>query len=187
MNKYHSEYMLSSKTLTLRTPTLEDADALITQMNTIDSETKFLAREPGEFDLTREQEQAFIKRSLENPNGLFIVGEVDGEIVANCSVGIISQRQRYRHRATLGIAVNKAYWHNGIGKRMMQISIDWCKEKGVEQLELDVVAENERALALYQSLGFKICGTKEHALKYGDHTYADEYFMILHLDATAAK
>jgi ribosomal protein S18 acetylase RimI-like enzyme len=78
--------------------------------------------------------------------------------------------------------VKKAYWHKGIGKKMMQACIDWCKEKGVEQLELDVVTENERAIALYQSLGFQIYGTKKHALKYSDQTYADEYYMILMLE-----
>lgn len=53
----------------------------------------------------------------------------------------------------------------------------WCKEKGVEQLELEVVTQNTRAISMYQNLGFDIYGTKKYALK-----YADEYFMCLFLN-----
>ena len=65
---------------------------------------------------------------------------------------------------------------------MMKECIKWCSEKGVEQLELDVVTENKRALLMYENLGFEVYGTKKHALKYGDGTYADEYAMILFLN-----
>jgi ribosomal protein S18 acetylase RimI-like enzyme len=63
----------------------------------------------------------------------------------------------------------------------MRECIKWCKEKGVEQLELEVVTQNNRAVSMYQDLGFQIYGTKKHALKYSDETYADEYYMILFL------
>lgn len=52
------------------------------------------------------------------------------------------------------------------------------KEHGITQIELDVVKNNDRALKMYQNFGFEIIGTKEHALKYQDGTYADEYLMI---------
>ena len=45
-------------------------------------------------------------------------------------------------------------------------------------MELDVVKTNETALKMYQGLGFEIIGTKEHALRYPDGTYADEYLMV---------
>ncbi len=63
----------------------------------------------------------------------------------------------------------------------MQGAIDWCRMKGVEQLELDVVTGNDRALAMYKSFGFEVCGLKKCALKYEDGTYADEHYMILFL------
>ncbi len=82
----------------------------------------------------------------------------------------------------MGIAIRKDYWGMGIGKMLMQGCIDWCYEKGIDQLELDVVTQNKRAISMYESLGFKNYGTKKHAMKYGDSTYADEYFMIKFLD-----
>ncbi len=40
----------------LRKPHIDDAQKLIEYMKLVDSETKFLAREPGEFTLTVDQE-----------------------------------------------------------------------------------------------------------------------------------
>lgn len=177
----------NNKQLVLRVPQEADAQALIDYLKEVDSETRFLAREPGEFDFTLDQEETFIRNLTNDDSSQMFVGEVDGQIVANCSVGIVMSNRRYLHRATLGIAVRKAYWRMGIGKLLMQACITWCRNNGVEQLELEVVTQNERAIKMYTSLGFQVHGTKKHALKYSDGTYADEYFMILFLDETEVR
>lgn len=188
MGEYRKKHTLKDGTkFIMRTPNEEDAQGLINQLQTVDNETKFLAREPGEFNFTVEQEKNFIKNSQSNENGRFLVGEIDGEIVANCSVGIVMNNKRFLHRAAMGIAILKDYWGKGIGKRMMQECIEWCKEKGVEQLELDVVAKNARAISMYESLGFKVFGTKKNALKYSDGTYDDEYYMILFINGNTTE
>lgn len=51
-------------------------------------------------------------------------------------------------------------------------------EYGFEQLELEVVTENRRAISLYQKMGFRICGTLPDNMKYKDGTYADVYWMM---------
>ncbi len=180
---YRIEYVLKDKqSLTLRSPNVDDAGALIEYMKTVDTESPFLAREPGEFNLTVEQERDFIKKSTGNENSFFILGEVGGEIAGNCAVAVIQNKKRFMHRAVMGIAVKKAYWRLGIGSILMQQCVDWCAEKGIEQLELDVVTENTRALSMYKQFGFEVYGTKKHAMKYSDGTYADEYSMILFLE-----
>lgn len=176
---YRTEYLLKGdRQLVVRTPELEDAEGLIDQMKIVDRETKFLAREPDEFNFTVEQERDFIRNCRHNEKICFLVGVLDGKIVSNCSVGLVMNNKRYLHRATMGIVVKKECWHMGIGKIMMQACIQWCKEKDVEQLELEVVTQNERAISMYKHFGFEIYGERKHALKYGDGTYADEYFMI---------
>lgn len=60
--------------------------------------------------------------------------------------------------------------------------IKWCEEHGVSQIELDVVKNNDRAIKMYKSFGFKIIGTIENALKYQDDTYVDEYLMVKELN-----
>jgi RimJ/RimL family protein N-acetyltransferase len=176
---YRKEVNLKSgKQLIIRTAKQDDAQELVDQMKILDSETKFLAREPGEFSFTYEQEQSFIEKSNNNENMLFLLAEIDGKIVGNCSVGIISNNMRYRHRASMGIAVLKSHWGLGIGRLLISECIKWCEIKSLNQLELDVVTENQAAISLYESLGFERYGRKKCALKYSDGSYADEHFMI---------
>ena len=63
----------------------------------------------------------------------------------------------------------------------MQTCLDWCRDHSVNQIELTVVTQNERALNMYKSFGFEICGTVPHALCYPDGSFADEYMMIKQL------
>jgi RimJ/RimL family protein N-acetyltransferase len=183
MKLYRNEYKLKDgQKLIVRTPEIGDEEGLINLMQAVDSETKFLAREPGEFNFTLEQERKFISNIINNENSLFLIAEINGRIIANCSVGIVSNNKRFLHRAAMGITVRKDYWNKGVGKNLMQECIKWCKEKGLEQLELEVVTQNNRAISMYQYLGFNIYGTKKHALKYADGSYADEYFMCLFLN-----
>ena len=180
----NNEYDLANgKKLTVREAVSEDAQALIAQMKLVDSETNFLAREPAEFCYTLEQEKELIETFLNDTNRLFLVGIIDDNVVANCSVGLIDNKIRHRHRAVLGIVVCKIYWHNGIGNILMQNCIDWCKRKGFEQLELSVVTHNHNAVSMYKKFGFRICGTHRKAMKYSDGTYADEHSMILFLNS----
>ncbi len=180
---YRNEYLLKDgQRLIVRIPDESDAQGLIDQTQTVDRETKFLSREANEFNFTLEEEREFIRNTLNDKKSWFLIAELGGKIIASSSVGLIRNQKRYLHRAIIGIAVCKANWNMGIGKILMQECIVWCKEQGIEQLELNVISQNDRAVSLYKSLGFEIYGTKKHAFKYIDGTYADEYAMILFIN-----
>jgi RimJ/RimL family protein N-acetyltransferase len=182
MKVYNENFLKDDQKLIIRNAQEDDAQGLINLLQIVDSETKFLAREPGEFNLTLEQEREFIRGIMHDDNNQLLIGEIDGKIIANCSVGRVSSNKRYCHRAAMGISVRKKYWNNGIGKILMNECIKWCKEKGVEQLELEVVTQNIRAISMYEDFGFEKYGTKKNTLKYGDGTYADEHYMILFIE-----
>ncbi len=164
--------------VTIRPPVEADAQAILDLIATADAQTRFLAREPGEFAATLEQEQRMIAALQREPDMAWFCGEYEGHIVGHCSVGLVRNTKRYRHRAEVALLVLQDYWGLGIGGKLMQSAISWCQEKGLEQLELGVVADNHRALAMYQSFGFQIVGTLPHALRYSDGTYADEHLMV---------
>lgn len=172
----------NGKVLKVRLPQEEDALSLINHSKKVETETNFYGRAPDEFSFTLEQGVGFIKNLSGNDNMCFLVGVVDDEIIANVSVGKVRNNRRLLHRATLGITIQKKYWSNGIGKLLMSKAIEWCKDNCVEQLELDVVSINDRAVELYKKFGFEVHGTRKNALKYSDGTYADEYSMILFID-----
>nr|WP_330377073.1 GNAT family N-acetyltransferase [Butyrivibrio sp. WCE2006] len=61
---------------------------------------------------------------------------------------------RYSHRCDVAIALYKEYCGYGIGKAMLQTVLDVAKSIGYEQAELEVMAENKDAIAMYEKLGF---------------------------------
>ncbi len=66
----------------------------------------------------------------------------------------MGRADKVKHRATFGISVDIHYWHLGIGRALTRACIALAKQAGYLQLELEAVADNERALALYTSEGF---------------------------------
>lgn len=77
-------------------------------------------------------------------------------------------RQKYRNEHILylgGLAIHPDYFGKGFGKKMMQEIIDFCKNNGVSRIELSVAIHNEKAIQLYEDVGF----TKEGVLK--NYTY----------------
>lgn len=173
--------------VTIRPPRLEDAEGLIELMQRVNAETRFLARGPGEFNVTVEKERAFIEGVLADEDGAWFTAEVGGRIVGNCSVGRVGRQKRFRHRATIALSVEQAHCSLGIGSRFMQAVIDWCRSKGIEQLELEVAAKNEPGLRLYTKFGFEVTGRMPRALKYADGDYDDLVAMVKPLGGTAAQ
>ena len=73
--------------------------------------------------------------------------------------------------------VHKDYQNQGIGilliKAILELAGQWLM---VRRIELDVVVDNEKAIHLYQKMGFVIEGKRVQAfIKNGQ--YIDEYFM----------
>jgi RimJ/RimL family protein N-acetyltransferase len=165
----------------LRSIAPQDAERIIAFVQAADTESRFLAREPGEFSMSLEQERDFIRAKLEDTRSLWLVAELDGRIIASCNAGPARNLQRFRHRALLSVAVGRAYWRQGLGRRMMAEALRWCEANGFEQAELDVAADNDAATAMYESMGFETTGVYKNGFKYPDGTYSDEYFMWLPL------
>ncbi len=120
----------------------------------------------------------FIRGLSENDH--LLVAEVEDK-GAKKVVGMIgmnvNRNPRLRHSAGIGIMVHTDYQGRGIGtalfKKAIDIADNWLM---LVRLELGVFVENERAVKLYQALGFQIEGTKKYAaIRNGQ--YADEYIM----------
>lgn len=168
----------NGNTVVIREPVPEDAEQIIAVISTADTETKFLARNPGEFKVTIEKEKSVIERVLRGKDSTWFVAEYEGRIVGQCSVGLVRGYQRYRHRAEVAFVLLQEFCDMGIGGKMMEECLKWCEENKIQQVELDVVTANERAFSMYRSFGFQIVGTLPNALRYSDGTFADEYKMV---------
>ncbi len=58
------------------------------------------------------------------------------------------------------VAVTPEMLRRGVGRRLTEATLLWCRERGVEVIELEVRAGNLAALALYRSVGFCEAGRR---------------------------
>lgn len=167
-------------TAVLRSPTEADTAALLEYMRITAEETDFLLRYPEECTMTLEQEMAYVQRSLAAPDTTMILCEVDGILAGNCHL-ILHNKRKTRHRGSIGIALKQKFWGLGIGTALFEELIALAKAQGVEQLELEVFADNRRAMALYEKMGFQVVAEHPHFIKRKDGTYVNEYLMVKEL------
>lgn len=172
---------------TLRPTHPDDSTAMIEYMVRTASETEFLLRYPDEVNYTLEQEQQILGGILNDPGHAMMVAVVDGKVAGNASVSGIGAKRKIRHRCSLAIALYKEYWGLGIGTAMIGYLSELAQGIGFSQIDLEVVADNEQAKALYRKCGFVESGRRVNALKFDDGTFHDEILMIKKLPAEQAE
>lgn len=168
----------ADRTIVLRNALPEDAEELIRLLKTAAGETRYLLREPDEITMTREQEETFVKHCLDSERSLMVVALLDGQLVGNCSVNPVGDYKRYFHRCEVALAIYREFWGCGIGRQMLESVLGAAKETGFEQAELEVISGNERAIALYEKLGFQKYGSFPDHMKYADGSYASADWMM---------
>ena len=106
------------------------------------------------FRFTAEQEAQLLQAKADSPDEVLLIAEVDGAIAGTAGVDALGRRDKVRHRATFGISLDQAYWGLGIGTALTAACIECARQAGYEQLELEVVEDNVRAISLYRRAGF---------------------------------
>jgi putative acetyltransferase len=103
---------------------------------------------------------------------LRIVAEVHGQVAGSGGLHPALQVRR-RHCAMLGISVAADWQGRGVGRALMQAMCGYADDWGqILRIELTVFADNHRAIALYESCGFRREGIhRGYALRQGQ--YAD--------------
>ena len=142
----------------LRNGTPEDAKAVLENFLLTHGQTDFLLTYPDEVTLTLEQETDYLRKKAESKDELEILAELEGRIVGTAGIDRVGKSDKVRHRAEFGISIDSAYWSLGIGRALTRACIQCAREAGYAQLELDVVADNKNAVALYESEGFREYG-----------------------------
>lgn len=148
----------NGKELHLRNATREDAQKVCDLFQLTHAQTDFLLAYPEESSFTVRQEEDFLNGLLENPREVMLLAEVDGSLAGCASVCAVGSRYKLQHRAEFGISVDKAFWSMGIGRALTQAAIECAKTAQYSYLELSVVADNDRAVRMYQKAGFQEYG-----------------------------
>ena len=153
--KYRNEITIKNgQKCIIRNGTFEDGPEVSTFFTTTHGETDYLLSYPEESTRDDEKQSNYLKETTKSDREIELLAIVDGKVVGMAGFNAIGSKYKVRHRAEFGITVSKNYWGQGIGKAIMNACIKCAKEAGYIQLELDVVADNTRAIELYKKLGF---------------------------------
>ncbi|MBO7729719.1 MAG: GNAT family N-acetyltransferase [Lachnospiraceae bacterium] len=180
--KYEQPIQLKNgKEAMIRNGDEPDGKAVFEVFNRTHGETDYLLTYPDENSFDSEQEAQFLKEKAVSPNEIELVAIVDGKIAGTAGVESVGEKYKVKHRAEFGIGILKEYWGLGLGKALTKACIQCAKAAGYDQLELNVVAENERALSLYRSLGFIEYGRNPRGFNSKKTGYQELVYMLLKL------
>lgn len=149
----------------IRPACVSDAAALIAYMQVLAAEPEIdILFEPGEFQMTLEQEEDFLRGYQEMENSLFLVVEAQERIVG-CLSAEGGRLRSLRHVVSLGISVARNERNRGLGSQLLTSALDWAAATGiVRRVELQVLTRNVRAIHLYRKFGFEVEGTKREGV-----------------------
>jgi len=110
------------------------------------------------------------------------VWEEDGRILGTYFLKA-NQQGGGAHVANCGYVTAAAAQGRGIARAMCLHSLERAKERGFRAVQFNfVVSTNERAVKLWQSLGFEIVGRLAGAFEHPERGFVDALVMYLRLD-----
>jgi ribosomal protein S18 acetylase RimI-like enzyme len=108
-----------------------------------------------------------IARKLRVNPEWFLVGEVDGKMVATCMVGYEGHRGWINY-----LAVAPEYQKRGIARQIMDEAERLLREAGCPKINLQVRAANAQVIEFYKRIGFKV----DDVVSMGKRLETDEPF-----------
>jgi ribosomal protein S18 acetylase RimI-like enzyme len=165
---------------TLRLATLQDAADLWELDRAVHLDGRGVVLTLDELPATLDEQRARLERLPSGLDGAAIVVELEGRAVA------LAQVRRYKlrmlwHVARFDLAVHPNAQGLGLGRAAMLCALGWARAVSppVLRAELNVLADNHRAVALYRSLGFEVEGVRRAFVRRADGSLGDDLQMAL--------
>jgi RimJ/RimL family protein N-acetyltransferase len=144
--------------LEIRPITPDDIEGFHRAVDVVARERKYLASlEAPPLASTRE----FVLENITKGNPLFVV-IADGGVVGWCDI-VRQTRPIHAHTGVLGMGLLPLFRGQGHGRKLVEASLHAAKLAGFSRVELTVHADNPRAIALYERVGFVREGIKRRA------------------------
>jgi len=166
--------MFGERMITVRPIKEEDARGFRMALDSVCRERTFLAA----LEAPPEQRAVeFVRRNVERGYPQF-VAEHGGAIVGWCDAIPGDPAAGTSHVGRLGMGVVREFRERGIGRRLLDATINKARAIGLEKIELSVYASNTPAIALYMKYGFIEEGRKKRG-RFIDGAYDDVLLLAL--------
>ena len=147
-----------NNTYLIREAVPDDAEKMISYLNQVGGESDNLLHGKNEFTVPVEGVKRKLAMSKDSENSVVLIALENNEIIARAEIDGYYPT-RIRHRAIFSISVRKDYWDQGIGTEMIESIFEQAKKMKIRIIELEVIADNVRAIHLYHKMGFVDIGT----------------------------
>ena len=166
----------------LRNGTESDGQAVFENFNLTHEQTDYLLSYPDENSMDAEREGQFLKERSESENEIELIALVDGVVAGTAGIEAVGAKYKVKHRAEIGIGIDRQFWGLGFGRGLLDACIECAKTAGYTQLELEVVAENKRAVSMYEQAGFVEYGRNPRGFRSRSAGYQELIYMRLDCD-----
>ena len=165
----------------LRTPKWDDIDDALEFINSLVKEDAMILMNTKK---TREEEIDWLAdnmKKLEKGKIIMVAAEVDGRMVGLCEVR--PHFGKMSHVGSLGISVKKEYRDIGIGIDLMKEAEKHAIHMRLKTMQLEVFEKNERAIHVYEKMGYKVTGRIPEGVLHNDE-YMDVLIMTRKLPSS---
>lgn len=163
--------------ITLRPVTLKDADGLWALDRLLAVVGHGVVRTPEEVPRNPEETELSIRKWLTRDLGIFVVAELDGQVVGQARVSV-PPLARLAHNGTFEVSVHPDFQGIGIGRALTEACLAWAREAGLIQVSLSVIASNTCARTLYEHCGFQCEGGRHLYIRHPDGSFEDDVLMV---------
>lgn len=95
-------------------------------------------------------------------------------------IGLLYDIDYIHGKGSLGILIDSAYQGNGYGKESVKLLLEFgFNILNLNNMMLYAIDFNQKAIKLYESLGFKIIGKRRNAYSINNKVYSEVYMDIL--------
>jgi RimJ/RimL family protein N-acetyltransferase len=154
---------------------IDDAEKMISYLNIVGRESDNLMHGSNGFIVPVEAVKHRIRASHDADNSIIMIALAGKEIIARAELAGYPG-SRLHHNAKFSISVRKDYWNKKIGTRLMTEIIGCARKMNLLNIELEVVADNKAAIALYHKMGFSDVGVYKHYW-FANNVYSDAIIM----------
>ncbi len=152
---------------------LEHAAGFHACLDAVAKEKRYLAQTQA---LALERIEGFVRDSVANDAVQFVA--LDGGAVVGWADIFPAWAEAVKHCGALGMGVLPSYRAQGVGEHLLRACLLKAKAKGITRVELEARADNERAIKLYERVGFQHEAVKRNAMRF-DAVYYDSVQMSI--------
>lgn len=145
---------------------LELSDSYNEALNEVAEEGKYLSVNSG---YKKSESRAFLADCLSKGYPSYFVLDENDRVVGWCDIVL---RSEYEDMVTgsIGIGLLSEYRNAGVGRLLMHTVMEAGKRYGFERIILDVRKTNERAIHVYEVLGFEYDHSRDSTMKIDGET-----------------